>query len=252
MRLFKYLAVVVGAGMLLVGCNKLCAQCKLTPQIPACQEAFKLGACPAPTPTPTPIPTPTSTPEPTPTPTPAPTPTPTPSPTPTPEASCTLGTPFYKQATAPQWGISPYGRGFQFTPKARFGKDYYCSKEMNWPEACAAGRSEGPVAPDGHPQRLACERQFTGSTACPLAKMRKCTGSGAQCPITFDAWVWDANLGKEVPHNINRVAGCTEEEMLPQNGTQVRGQWLQPSGKGTFAVCFEDGQTCSVSPEIDQ
>lgn len=53
------------------------------------------------------------------------------------------------------WGATPLGWDW---PEVN-GQPYYCQRGL-WPERCREGRNDGPVAPDGHPYRVACERQF--------------------------------------------------------------------------------------------
>lgn len=222
------------------GCGgALCKACAKNPQLDGCAQAYQTGICKA---EPTPEPT-----EPPPTTTTTTTVPPEPDPTPTVPATpvCTLGTPSYRVAYKPSWGITAYGRGYHFSPKAWFGADY-CRK-IGYTD----GRTECAVAPDGHPQRRACEFQFAESTECPIVTMGRCLGTGNQCPVTFDAWIYDATQGKEIPHQINHTAGCSYEGMLPQNGEKIRAQWVQPAGKGTLKVCFDNGW-CTESQPFDK
>jgi hypothetical protein len=154
------------------------------------------------------------------------------------EEDCRLGTPHASEVARAQVKVKPYGRGAQATPFGCFGKDYYCSEEMDWPAACTLQRSCGPVAPDGHPQRVACERIFLG-TDCPVWK-GECTDpiTGASCPITFDILIGDD------PHPMNKTCPA------PTGNHRAEGR-----GKVWACAVDEDGKlvTCSTRPlKVDQ
>lgn len=225
----------------------------------ACEAARKAYAesCtvePTPSPTPTPTPTPEPTPAPTPTPEPTPTPTPPPGPSPTPPpASCSLSTPRFDQVAGVRFRIYPDGLGFGVTPLARFGADY--CRAAGWTD----GRSECAAAPDGHPDRVACERQFL-ALECPRFLHHECLGAGEQCPVTFDPYVAVDPDGPEgplppadQPFPANVAAGCPRD---PQDSTDVRAYKVTASGKGRFKVCTGAPSgvepACTVGPVIDR
>jgi len=207
---------------------------------------------PAPTPSPTPTPQPTPTPTPAPTPTPVPSPTPSPEPTPTPPGVCTLGTPHITGVVRGEIQVKKEGRmNVSATPRGQFGRAYYCSEDMNWPEACAEGRVFGPVAPDGHPQRVACEQHFLGACG-PHWTMAVCTGSGNQCPITFDPFYVIDGVNQNHPRNV--ASGCGEQfkdhpSWAKQDGHIVAGNfWIASAhGKGYVKACDATGTICGVS-----
>ena len=185
-----------------------------------------------------------------------------PEPTPEPPPStgeCKLGTLPATQVAQATIKVQKSGaKNVSGTPFGRFGKEYYCSAEMNWPEACASGKIQGPVAPDGHPQRLACEKVFLGQN-CPTFSMAQCTGTGAQCPITFDPFYVQGGVNQNHPANV--AAGCggqfTDDPswVKDNDGHIISGQfWMSmPSGKGYIKACDSTGTVCGVSNyEIDQ
>jgi hypothetical protein len=173
---------------------------------------------PAPEPTPTPSPTPT------PTPTPTPEPTPEPTPTPLPEPQCPLGTPTAQAmiAAGKRAEVRPSQEGrraFGATPWGCFGKEYYCQPGL-WPEACAEGRTCGPVAPDGHPKRVACERQFL-ELDCP-----QFTGESAQ-HYSFDPWISLNGVNQNHPRNI---------EVCGQGKFETDESWVKEPHGGHFYI----------------
>ena len=111
------------------------------------------------------------------------------------------------------------------TPVANFGAAYYCA--IGWAEACAEGKVRGPVAPDGDPNRLACEGQFL-EAPCPTFSMAECTGTGAQCPITFDPYIClpggDPKCVNQ-NHPSNVAAGCRESTWIRDAGKVVKGEF---------------------------
>jgi hypothetical protein len=161
--------------------------------------------------------------------------------------TCPLGTPHASRVPRAQVKLAGYGRGFQATPFGCFGRDYYCSEAMNWPEACADARSCGPVAPDGHPQREVCEQAFLG-TECPVW-WGECTPpiTGASCPITFDVLIGDD------PHRMNET--CPDPHPNHQENPEVF--WGRPEGRGKVWACavMPDGSVvaCTETPKrVDQ
>jgi hypothetical protein len=159
---------------------------------------------------------------------------PPPPPPPPPPAGCTLGTPPATEVPGATFNVKAHGRGLTTTPLGRFGKAYYCTPEADWPEACADGRDFGPVAREGHPQRRACEIAFVGSQ-CPRWK-GECTGTGNQCPITFDTLIGDN------PHPMNANAGCPDPHPNHQENPEVF--WGRPAGKGWVFACNHDFTVC--------
>lgn len=201
---------------------------------------------PEPSPTPPAAPTPSPGPTPTPEPTPAPTPAPTPGPTPTPGSACSLGTPRFDNVPGVRFRIYADGLGFGVTPLARFGADY-CAR-AGWTD----GRSECAAAPDGHPARVACERQFL-ALECPRFLHHECLGTGQQCPVTFDPYFFNKDTGQDEPFPANVAADCPRD---PQDSTDVRAYKVTASGKGRFKVCTGAPPgvepVCTVGPEIDR
>jgi hypothetical protein len=123
---------------------------------------------------------------------------------------------------------------------------------MNWPEACAEGRSFGPVAPDGHADRITCEAVFL-EAPCPTFSMERCTGAGAQCPITFDPFIVIDDENQLHPRNV--AAGCSTEYEKDEGGHVLKGSfwWATAHGKGHIRVENADGSVHGVSTfEIDQ
>lgn len=198
---------------------------------------------------------------------------------PTPPPSCTLGTPTASEAASR--GMRPEiavergsGKVISATPKATFGLDYYCGEDMNWPEACAGGRTRGPVAPDGHRQRLACEQHFLQECG-PTFTQAECTAPAGDCPITFDPFVCIASdgemyereeaiaLGIECTnqnHPDNVRAGCGTQfsghpSWVKDGGAVVKGAWWWATahGKGYIEASDRTGTVRTRSTfEIDQ
>lgn len=188
----------------------------------------------------------------------------------TPMPTCTLGTPTARQlvalgkkaTVAPQRTVagsySPQRSGIQAgkwisaTPKGQFGKAYYCA--IGWAEACAEPDSFiGPVAPEGHPERQACEAQFL-EAPCPLMLEAKCTGTGNQCPITWDPYIVIGGVNQFHPENVR--AGCREGLFRRDaQGNLIGGEWWKATGhgKGFVKACNFDASVCGVAQfEIDQ
>jgi len=186
---------------------------------------------------------------------------------PPPLPTCTLGTPTARQMaaagkqptikvqrTVAGAGLDPQaGKWISGTPVAAFGSVYYCQPGMNWPEACANPPSPGPVAPEGHPQRIACEAQFL-EQPCPTFSMARCTGTGEQCPVTWDTYIVIDGVNQLHPDNVK--AGCRESTYVKDpDGRLLSGEWWKATahGKGYLKACNFDGSVCGVSTfEIDQ
>jgi hypothetical protein len=124
---------------------------------------------------------------------------------------------------------------------------------MDWPEACAVPPCPGAVAPEGHPQRPACEAQFL-EQPCPTFAMDRCTGTGEQCPITWDTYIVIDGVNQLHPANVR--AGCREATYIKDpNGRLLSGEWWKATahGKGYLKACNVDGTVCGTSTfEIDQ
>jgi hypothetical protein len=169
---------------------------------------------------------------------------------PPPTGDCPLGTPTATElfGQGKRVEIAPRLEGrmnVSATPRAEFGAAYYCTPEMNWPEACAAGRTFGPVAPDGHPDRLACERQFLQQN-CPTFVMAECTGTGNECPITFDPFYVIGGTNQNHPRNVE--AGCHGTDWIKDDGGHVlQGMfWLASAhGKGYVQACNRGKVVCT-------
>ena len=164
---------------------------------------------------------------------------------------CTLGTPHASQVDRPEVALAAYGRGHHATPLGCFGRDYYCTtgpEGMNWPEACAEGKRCGPVAPLGHPQRVACERVFLGAD-CPVWR-GECTAPiepPRTCPITFDILIGDD------PHFMNRACPAPVGNHVERPIVY----WARGEGRGKIFACAQnpDGTliACTNRPKrIDQ
>jgi hypothetical protein len=178
---------------------------------------------------------PTPNPEPTPTPTPEPTPTPTPTPTPPPE---------WKPPTAAQLAaagkkveIRPYniaGKQIRVTPLAAFGLEYYCRAEVQWAEACNAGRWFGPVAPEGHAKRVEWENHFLGQMCATFSY--ESVGH-----MSFDPYIVRNEVNQNHPENIRhcgqtKFGGDPSWERDPQ-GYIKAGQWSWATAHGDGKIC---------------
>jgi hypothetical protein len=139
------------------------------------------------------------------------------------------------------------------TPLADFGRikidgvPYYCTEAVAWPEACAAGRLFGPVAPDGHPERLVCEQYFLQGCG-PKFSMAECAGSGNECPITFDPFYVINGVNQNHPSNV--IAGCNGYDWEKTSwGAVLKGSFWTASahGKGTIKACNASESVCTTS-----
>lgn len=191
---------------------------------------------------------------------------------PPPVDECTLGTPTAREALAqgkkPTLVVQrtvagsqrqargmelrePKGKWISATPYACFGRAYYCS--IGWAEACAEGKNCGPVAPEGNPQRLACEQRFL-EAPCPTFTMDHCTGTGDQCPITWDPYIVIGGVNQFHPENVR--AGCRESKIVRDPaGNLILGEWWKATahGKGFLKACNGDRSVCGISTfEINQ
>jgi hypothetical protein len=156
-----------------------------------------------------------------------------------PPPNCGLGTPTATEAAArglrPTFKVRLYGRGLTTTPFACFGGEY-CAN-AGWTD----GRTCCAVAPDGHPQKRACEIQFAGAQ-CPRW-YGDCTGIGPpECPITFDTLI-----GND-PHPMNANAQCPNPYPNHQERPEVF--WGRPEGKGWVFACNHDFTVCGRYNQI--
>jgi len=127
------------------------------------------------------------------------------------------------------------------TPLGAFGRDYYCQPGL-WPEACRGGRWYGPVAPDGHPKRAACERVFL-EAPCPYWKSEG--EPGPQFPLGYDPYY--VINGTNQNHPRNRKCGEDDWYKIDGNGMPVRGSWWLASahGIGYPVACNADKSVCT-------
>ena len=187
------------------------------------------GACiydPSPDPTPTPTPTPG--------PTPSPTPTPTPTPEPTewmPPTAAELWESGLRVEVKP---VREGRKGMGATPRGQFGRAYYCLPEVAWPEACAAGRSFGPIAPDGHPKRVAWEAHFMGQSCATFSFQ-------SNEHMSWDPWIVLQGVNQNHPRNV-RVCGQGQFASHPswvrdKDGYLQEGQWSWATAHGNGRVC---------------
>lgn len=137
-------------------------------------------------------------------------------------------------------------RGFGATPRAAFGRDYYCSAEVAWPEACAAGRSFGPVAPDGHPKRVAWEAHFLGTeTGCAIFSQE------SDDLITFDPWISLQGVNQNHPRNV-RVCGQGQFETHPSwvhTFYPPEGRSYITGGEWSWATAHGEGRVCAEAAD---
>lgn len=166
---------------------------------------------------------------------------------------CKLGTPTARSLIAR--GIRAEARpsregrkGIGVTAWARFGREYYCTDEMNWPEACAAGRREGPVAPDGHPQRVACEKQFYEQDWALLETV----GDGGS-HMSLDPWQCIREPGQPAnqctnqnhPRNVRLGLGATFGNHESWVKELHRGHWYIVSGMIGWCTGHGRGLVCA-------
>lgn len=131
------------------------------------------------------------------------------------------------------------GKNVGYTPWAEFGRDYYCREEVDWPEACAEGRSRGPVAPEGHPKRVEWEKHFLGQPCATFSYE-------SNEHMSFDPYYVIDGVNQNHPRNV-RVCGQTKFGGDPswvkeEHGGHFyisRGQWSIASAHGNGEVCAE-------------
>jgi len=177
------------------------------------------------------------------TPDPEPTPTPKPKPTPTPPPPAEFLPPTAAElaAAGKRVEIKPVRegkRGMGATPRGQFGRAYYCQPEVAWPEACEAGRSFGPVAPDGHPKRVAWEAHFMGQRCATFS-------FESDTHMSYDPWISIKGVNQNHPRNV-RVCGqgqfATHYSWIGEIGPGgrpyiIEGQWSWATAHGNGRVC---------------
>jgi hypothetical protein len=178
-----------------------------------------------------------------------------------PQVACPLNTPTasWLKAQGIRVEVRPeiHGATVGATPLAEFGTAYYCQESVAWPEACAAGRTFGPVAPDGHPKRLECEQAFLEECG-PVMSMSSCTGTSGECPVTFDPFYYINGQNQNHPSNV--AAGCggqftDHDSWVKVDGGVVSGaMWASIAhGKGYIKACNGPGTVCTSSSfEVDK
>ena len=136
--------------------------------------------------------------------------------------------------------IKPVGegkKGMGVTAKGAFGRGYYCTDEVDWPEACAKGRSFGPVAPDGHPKRVAWEAHFMGQPCATFSFQ-------SDTHMSYDPWISIRGINQNHPRNV-RVCGQGQfenhrswvREVYQDGNYIVAGQWSWATAHGDGLVC---------------
>jgi hypothetical protein len=116
------------------------------------------------------------------------------------------------------------------------GENYYCQPGL-WPEACAANRRGGPVAPPGHPLRGACENQFYEQWCARFSY-------SSTTHMSFDPWIVLDSENQNHPRNV-RECGQGQFETHPSwlkddRGYIKEGQWAWATAHGDGRVCAED------------
>jgi hypothetical protein len=87
---------------------------------------------------------------------------------------------------------------------------------------------------------------------CPTWK-GICTGSGNECPITFDPFFVINGVNQNHPANVR--AGCRVETWKPEHGHKQEGEWMVATshGKGHLVACDGSGTVCDKTEyEISQ
>ncbi len=146
--------------------------------------------------------------------------------------------------------VKQEGHNVSFVVRGRFGEEHYCQPGL-WPEACEAVRTFGLPIPDGHPNQIGWTQRFMQQTAAHFV-MGQCTGSGEQCPITFDTFYVIGGVNQNHPRNVRWGAGTQFTDhwtWKKKDGRLVSGQWAIASahGKGYVRVCIAGGTICGVS-----
>ena len=127
------------------------------------------------------------------------------------------------------------GKHVTFDPFACFGTEYYCLPEVGWPEACNAGRSCGPVAPEGHPKRVQWEQAFM-EQPCAFFSYE------SSSHMSFDTFYMIGGVNQNHPRNVEI---CGQEQFgddpswVKVDGFLQAGQWAQASVHGDGRVCAE-------------
>jgi hypothetical protein len=129
------------------------------------------------------------------------------------------------------------------TAKGRFGRDYYCQPGL-WPEACAGGRREGPVAPDGHPARVACEKQFLELDG-PLFTLEGDGGSH----MSMDPWIVLDDVNQNHPRNVRNGTGKQFEDHPSWRKEEHGGRLYIVEGQVWWATFHGKGKVCASAKD---
>lgn len=171
-------------------------------------------------------------------------------PQPPPVTDCLFNTPTAEWMIANGYNCSvtpkKEGRkGFGSTPTCNNwpdvnGQPYYCQPGL-WPEACVAGRRGGPPAPDGHPNRPACEAHFFQQPCATFSFQ-------SNEHMSYDPWISIDGVNQNHPRNV-RVCGQGQFETHPSWVKEpygpgghlyiVKGQWSWATAHGNGKVCAE-------------
>jgi hypothetical protein len=185
-------------------------------------------------------------------------------PEPPPVGTCPFRTPSAAEMVAQglKVEIRPKKEGrkaFGSTPLGEFGrfmvdgKPYYCQEGL-WPEACAAGRQIGPVAPDGHPDRVACEQVFLQLKCSYLSVV-------SDEHMSMDPWISLNGVNQNHPRNVARGCGSQLEDdpswvKEPHNGHLyvVAGEidWATVHGNGKVCASAKDGVGKKCVPYVEE
>ncbi len=122
------------------------------------------------------------------------------------------------------------------------GRLYYCQPGL-WPEACAAGRRGGPVAPPGHPKKVACEAQFY-QRPCAMFSLK------SSKHMSYDPWYVIGGVNQNHPRNV-RVCGQGQFETHPSWVKEdYRGHLYVVAGEWSIASAHttrEGGEVCTAA-----
>lgn len=128
-------------------------------------------------------------------------------------------------------------KGLHFTPKACFGKDYYCDPRVGWPEACADGKRCGPVAGDGHPKRVQWEQHVIG---------QKCvTVSVPKYDMSIDPWISLNGVNQNHPQNVEICEQPQFEDGPSVKKYEMNNHLYIYESQLTWATFHGDGEVCA-------
>lgn len=121
-------------------------------------------------------------------------------------------------------------------PDLADGTLYYCQEGL-WPERCAQGRRDGPVAPPGHPKRGACENQFYEQKCARFSYT-------SSTHMSFDPWIVLDSQNQNHPRNVRECGQGqfeSHESWKKDNQGYIKeGQWAWATAHGDGLVCAED------------